>query len=121
MSRNQRVGIVVIAGVAIVVAFLIANSSGGSGGKFSGKAHIFVVNGKPKGGIAQLRYKKGQTIDLTVTSDVADEVHIHGYDLHKDVAKGGSVHFVFPAAIEGKFVIELESRSEQIASLSVVP
>jgi hypothetical protein len=121
MSRNQRLGIVLAAVIVAAVAFVIANSGGSSSGQFSGKAHIFVVNGQPKGGIAQLRYKHGQTIDLTVTSDVADEIHIHGYDLHKDVMKGGSVHFSFPASIEGTFVIELESRKEQIASLMVVP
>jgi hypothetical protein len=120
MSRNQRLGIVLVAVVVAVAAFLIANSGGSSGGHFSGKAHIYVVNGQPKGGVARLRYRKGQTIDLTISSDVSDE-HIHGYDLHKDVSKGGSVHFTFPASIEGTFVIELESRKEQIASLMVVP
>ena len=34
-------------------------------------------------------------------SDVADEVHIHGYDIMKDVKAGGSVTFDFPATIEG--------------------
>ena len=121
MSRNQRLGVVLIAIVVIVVAFVIANSGGSSSSNFSGKARIFVVNGQPKGGIAQLRYKKGQTIDLTVTSDVADEIHIHGYDLHKTVSKGGSVHFTFPASIDGTFIIELEARKQQIASLMVVP
>jgi len=121
MSRNQRLGIVLVAVAVAVVAFLIASSGGSSGGHFSGRAHLFVVNGQPRGGIAQLRYKHGQTIDLTVSSDVADEIHIHGYDLHKEVPKGGSVHFTFPASIEGTFVIELESRKEQIASLMVIP
>ena len=31
----------------------------------------------------------------------ADEVHIHGYDIMKDVKAGGSVTFDFPATIEG--------------------
>ena len=65
--------------------------------------------------------KKGQPVRFTVKSDVADEIHVHGYNFHKDVAKGGSVSFAFPATIDGEFVIELESRSEQIASLKVLP
>ena len=56
-----------------------------------------------------------------MTSDVADEIHVHGYDLHKDVTKGGTVSFDFPAKMDGGFVVELESRSEQIASLKVLP
>ena len=56
-----------------------------------------------------------------MTSDVADEIHIHGYDLHKDVIKGGTVSFDFVAKMDGGFVVELESRSKQIASLKVLP
>ena len=54
---------------------------------------------------------------FTVTSDVADEIHVHGYDFHKDVPAGGSVTFTFPANIEGVFVIELEAKGEQIGQL----
>jgi FtsP/CotA-like multicopper oxidase with cupredoxin domain len=79
------------------------------------------VNGESEGGIKTITYKKGDTVDLTVKSDTADEIHIHGYDLHKDVPKGGSVHFTFPAAIDGKFVVELENAGQQIASLQVEP
>ena len=56
-----------------------------------------------------------------VRSDVADEVHIHGYDLTQDVPAGGSVRFSFAADIEGVFEIELEERKEQIAELRVSP
>ena len=54
-------------------------------------------------------------------SDVADEIHIHGYDLKRDVAKGGSARFSFPATIEGRFEIELENAGTQIADLEVTP
>ena len=37
------------------------------------------------------------------------------------IAKNGSVSFDFPATIDGGFVIELESRGEQIAALKVQP
>jgi hypothetical protein len=56
-----------------------------------------------------------------VTSDVADEIHVHGYDLKQDVPAGGSVRFSFPASIEGVFEIELEDHKEQIAQLKVSP
>jgi hypothetical protein len=46
---------------------------------------------------------------------------VHGYDFHKDVRKNGSVSFNFPAKIGGGFVVELESRGEQIADLKVRP
>jgi hypothetical protein len=82
---------------------------------------IVIVNGKPQGGVQKLDYNKGDRIQFTVTSDVADEIHVHGYDLKKDVPAGGTVRFSFPASIEGVFEAELEGRKEQIAQLTVNP
>ena len=82
---------------------------------------IVVVGGKPRGGVKRLSYKSGDRIQFIVTSDVADEVHVHGYDISKDVPAGGTVRFSFPARIEGVFETELEGRKEQIAELRVSP
>jgi hypothetical protein len=82
---------------------------------------ITVQNAKPVGGIKRLEYVSGERVRLRVRSDVADEVHIHGYDLSRDVRAGGTVSFSFPAKLEGVFEIELESRKEQIAELRVKP
>jgi hypothetical protein len=82
---------------------------------------IRVVGGKPVGGIAKLEVAKGDRVRFAVRSDVADEIHVHGYDLMRDVAAGETVRFDFPAKIDGDFVIELEHRGEQIADLKVQP
>ena len=54
-------------------------------------------------------------------SDTADEVHFHGYDVKKDVSKGGQVRFSFPATIEGKFIVELENAKQTLANVEVTP
>jgi hypothetical protein len=82
---------------------------------------IVVKNGKPVGGVADLTYNQGDRIRFRVDSDVSDEVHVHGYDIAKDVQAGGSVSFDFEATIAGIFEAELESRKEQIAELTVNP
>ena len=82
---------------------------------------VVIRNGEPVGGIEELEYDAGDQIRFEVTSDVADEVHVHGYDLMQDVAAGGTVSFDFPAEIEGIFEVELEGRKEQIAELRVNP
>jgi hypothetical protein len=82
---------------------------------------VRVVDGKPQGGVRRLEFSKGDTIRFRVRSDTADEVHVHGYDVHKDVAKGGSVTFTIPAKIDGRFVVELEASGTQIAELEVQP
>jgi hypothetical protein len=84
-------------------------------------AVITVSGGKPVGGVKKLDYTKGDQIRFEVRSSVSDEIHVHGYDLKKDVLAGGSVSFSFPADLEGVFDVELESRGEQIAELRVKP
>lgn len=80
---------------------------------------VVVKGGKPVGGIQHATAKKGQKVAIVVHSDVADEVHVHGYDLHKDVDAGGTVRIAFPATITGVFEAELESRKLQIVELTV--
>ena len=82
---------------------------------------VVIRDGEPVGGIAELEYDAGDQIRFEVSSDVADEVHVHGYDLMQDVAAGGTVSFDFPAEIEGIFEVELEGRKEQILELRVNP
>ena len=82
---------------------------------------VRVVDGKPQGGVEKLSFDKGERIRFKVVSDTADEIHVHGYDLMKDVAKGGAVSFSFEASIDGRFVVELEHHEQQIAELDVAP
>jgi hypothetical protein len=80
---------------------------------------VLVKGGKPVGGIQRATVKRGQTVAIVVHSDVADEVHVHGYDLHKDVAAGGTIRITFAATIVGEFEAELESRKLQIVEFTV--
>jgi hypothetical protein len=82
---------------------------------------VRVVDAKPQGGVKKLEFDKGDQIRFKVVSDTADEIHVHGYDLMKDVGQGGSVSFSFKGSIDGRFVVELEDHGEQIAELDVAP
>jgi hypothetical protein len=82
---------------------------------------IVVRGGTPVGGVKRLAYARGERVRFSVRSDVADEVHVHGFDISKDVAAGGSVQFGFPAEIEGVFEVELEESHIQIAELRIKP
>ena len=123
MSRNQRFVLLGLAVVVIIVAVVVIGNGngGGSGTTSSGPVTVHVQNAKPVGGVKDVTFKKGGTVDLTIVSDTADEVHFHGYDVHKDVAKGGSVQFRFPARIDGKFVVELENHKQTLANVTVQP
>ena len=82
---------------------------------------IVVVNAAPKDGIVRKSVDKGDRVVIVVKSDAADEVHLHGYDISRDVAAGGTVRIAFRATIPGRFEIELEERGVQIADLTVGP
>ena len=82
---------------------------------------IVVVNGAPKGGIVRQTVDKNDQVVLVVTSDVADKIHLHGYDKAKDVTAGGTIRLPFKATVPGRFEAELESRGVQIAEITVEP
>jgi FtsP/CotA-like multicopper oxidase with cupredoxin domain len=111
----------ILAAVAVLIGgFLVANNSGGDGNG-SSSSTVTVKHGKPEGGIQKIEVKKGDRVRFTVVSDVADEIHVHGYNFMRDVKAGGKVSFSFVATIDGKFEIELEGRKQQIAALTVAP
>lgn len=82
---------------------------------------VRVVDGAPQGGIVRKTVQKGDRVVLVVTSDVADHVHLHGYDIMRDVAAGGTARIRFRATVPGRFEVELEDRGAQIADLTVQP
>ena len=82
---------------------------------------IRVVDGAPKGGIVREKIDQGDRVVIVVTSDVADEMHLHGYDVSRPVAAGGTVRLRFRATIPGRFELELEERGVPIAELTVQP
>ena len=85
------------------------------------RVQIVVRGGRPAGGIKRATVTKNKRVILTVRADVSDEVHLHGYDLMKDVAPGAPAVISFKATIPGRFEAELEQRGLQIAELTVKP
>lgn len=108
----------------VACAELEGASSGGGEATSGGSADvptIVVRNGEPVGGIQQLEYNAGEQVRFRVSSDEAEEIHVHGYDLMKDVPAGGTVEFDFPAELEGIYEAELEEQGVQIAELRINP
>ena len=82
---------------------------------------IVVKNDEPVGGVQTLEYSAGEQIRFRVSSDKAEEIHVHGYDIAKDVPAGGTIEFSFPAELEGIYEAELEGLGVQIAELRINP
>lgn len=82
---------------------------------------VVFANGKPTGGVLGIEVDKGEPIKFRIKSDIADEVHVHGFDISKDVPAGGSVSFSFQADITGIYEAEMEQLGVQVVELQINP
>jgi hypothetical protein len=138
MSRLARLAVLGFVVAAAVLAFLIARPDGGQPPTPTATTpartappkppptapaapRIVVRGGRPVGGVKRIRARHGETVRFTVTSDVGDEVHVHGYDITRQVRAGRASSIRFRARIDGVFEVELHSRRVKIAELRVTP
>jgi hypothetical protein len=67
----------------------------------------------------RVRIDRGQKVRIRVEADRAEEVHVHGYDLSRDVAPGKPAVIDFTADAPGVFEVELEHASLRLFELQV--
>lgn len=79
------------------------------------------ADGKAKGGVKELSFDKGEQVRFRVRSDVADEIHVHGFDKYADVEAGKSVTIAFNARFDGAFEVEMHGSGTQVATLAIQP
>lgn len=80
---------------------------------------VTVHGGQVSGDIGRVQVPLGSQVTLTVHSDMADEVHLHGYDKEAEVPAGGSASISFTATIPGVFEVELHKSDRQLLQLQV--
>ena len=146
MSRAQRLTFLAIAAVIAIAAVVLISASGDGKEPATTSAQATATPAatetaapdetatpepaptpKPApplvtaGTLTKLRFTEGETVRFRVRADTTDHVHVHGYDLMKDIEPGKTISFSFPATITGIFEIELEDAGEEIAQLRVDP
>lgn len=77
------------------------------------------VTGGEVEGPGRVEVPLGEDVTVRVTSDVADEVHVHGYDLFADVPAGGTGEVSFTADLPGVYEVELEGAHLPLVELAV--
>ena len=82
---------------------------------------IRVRDGVKTEGLDTLSVRVGEQAVFDVEADVADEVHVHGYDLHFDVVPGAVTRVEFTAESTGIFEVELEGLALHIVDIEVTP
>lgn len=85
-------------------------------------AFAFVVrDGRLASGPALLRVRQGEAVRLSVTSNRADELHLHGYDLQTVLSPDQAAVLEFTAHRSGHFEFELHEANVELGALDVLP
>lgn len=82
---------------------------------------IRVEGGAKVEGPDTISVTQGETVTFEVVSDVADEVHVHGYDLFFDIFGGEATVVEFVADAAGIFEVELEGAHLDLVNIEVTP
>jgi len=80
---------------------------------------LTVSKGKVTGDTGRVKVPIGSRVRITVTSDVADEIHVHLYDLTQEISANspGSIEFV--ADKPGVIEVELEHAKLPLTRLAI--
>lgn len=107
-----------------MVALLVSLHSRADQDRADGKGPVFdivVQQGKRVSGPAVLKVQQGEDVTLHITTDSADEFHLHGYNLlvRLQPRQTATLHFV--AKLAGRFTYELHKSDLELGALEVYP
>jgi predicted small lipoprotein YifL len=80
---------------------------------------VAFAGGQVVGGPGRHTARLGERVRLRVTSDVADEVHVHTYDQRVEVVPDRVAELEFTASVPGRHEVELEKLHKQLLTLEV--
>jgi hypothetical protein len=80
---------------------------------------VSVKDGKVSPKTHREKVAKGSEIRLIVTSDVDDEVHVHGFDVEKELSAGQPTTLELTADQTGLFEVETHESGLQLLQLEV--
>jgi hypothetical protein len=83
------------------------------------RIEVQVSGGQASGDTGRVPVPLGTAVTLVVTSDAADEMHVHGYDLTADLAPGQPAELAFDATTPGVFEVELHDAGTVLLTLQV--
>ena len=82
---------------------------------------IEVSKGKLVKGPDVTTVREGEEITVNITSDAADEMHLHGYDRHAHLKPGVTATLKFKATKTGRFTYELHNAGLELGAIEVHP
>jgi hypothetical protein len=73
------------------------------------------------GEVTELEYTEGETVRFRVRSQEPEEIHVHCYDIEREVPAGRTITVSFKASITGICEVEFHNSGEPIGELKVDP
>jgi hypothetical protein len=83
------------------------------------RIEVEVAGGEVSGDTGRVPVPEGTHVTLVVTSDAADEVHVHGYDIESELEPGKAAELNFDATTPGVFEVELHEAGTVLLTLQV--
>jgi hypothetical protein len=128
-SRKTAAVAAVAVLIAAIVVFVVLQGGSGSDGGSSNRTFAFeFAHGKAVGGSKDVSATQGDHLTMTLHTDVPAELHVHGYELAKDIDAGKTGSISFTANATGEFEIEAhhlvhgeEESGVELAQLAVNP
>jgi heme/copper-type cytochrome/quinol oxidase subunit 2 len=80
---------------------------------------VSVKDGKVSPKAHRVKVAEGSPVQILVSSDVDDEVHVHGYDIEREVSAGQPTTIEFTANQTGVFEVETHQSNLLLLQLQV--
>jgi FtsP/CotA-like multicopper oxidase with cupredoxin domain len=143
MTSRQRLTFLAIAAAIAVAAVVLTVTGGGDEAAPEASAPTATATAAPQeaspgqtatpqptaepvpllraGSERELAVEEGDTVRFRVRAPEHDELHVHGYDITRELPPGETVEVSFEATITGIFEIELHHSGAPLGRLKVEP
>lgn len=121
LAKNKTLLIGVALVVLIVLFIALRPSDKADAPAATREFNLQIVGGELTPRLEKLTAYEGQNLVFKVTSDTADELHIHGYDQSLELQPNEAAELEFKADKTGRFEVELHKADLQLTALEVQP
>jgi plastocyanin len=116
----RRAAIVVLVVVLVLGGlFFLLRPDTPEGGPQDRTIEVSIKNGEmdPE----EISVDQGDTVTLRVSADEPTELHVHGYDVERELEPGKEAEIDFEADLTGRFEIENHETEKELGVLQVRP
>ena len=113
--------VILLAVIVLVLGglFVLLRPEGRAAGPQDRRFEVSIEDGEMRPD--EISVNEGDRITLSIESEDPLGVHVHGYDLEREVGPGEAAELTFEANLTGRFEIEDHETEEELGELRVRP